>query len=130
MANKLSETLVKELILGFGFVEGFWIAVGTNPLSEIAKAFEKLVPEEFTFSNPLISIMILISIIQIMAIYYWGGVIGLLALILAFLGGVLIVKSTIFAILLIFVGIALGSWAFSMENKITIQDIIEGFRKK
>ena len=33
------KTLVKDLIIGFGFLEGFWIYAEVNTVSEIINAF-------------------------------------------------------------------------------------------
>jgi hypothetical protein len=122
----LPENLVKELIIGFGFLEGLWIYAGINPLSEIAKAFSSIAPEGM-FSGIFPLILVLITIGQIIAVYIFGGVIGLIALLLAFLGGIFI--GTGFGIILVIIAFFLGLWAFSMEEKITIQDVIELFKK-
>lgn len=44
--KETSEDLAKELIIGFGFLEGLWIYAGLNPMSEIAKAFSSIAQKE------------------------------------------------------------------------------------
>lgn len=126
-SQNLPEMLVKELIFGFGFLEGLWIHFKINPLSEIVLALSKLAPEgmfSFWWFN---LIMILLAIAQILLVYQFGGVIGWLALLLAFLGGIFIeVKMS--GIILIIIAFFLGLWAFSMKPKLMIKDAIEFFR--
>jgi len=128
MVDKINlEDLTKELIIGFGFLEGLWIYARINPLGEIAKAFSKIVPEGMSFGwLPLI--LFILTLIQIITVYIYGGVIGWVALILAFLGGILI-GTGVLGIVLVVIAFFLGLWAFSMEDKITIQDIIKLFKK-
>ncbi len=125
--KEITENLVKELIIGFGFVEGLWIYAGVNPMSEIARAFSKIAPEGM-FSGVFPLILIGITLIQILLVYVYGGVIGWIALILAFLGGIFI-GTGVLGIVLVVIAFFLGLWAFSMEDKITIQDIIKLFKK-
>lgn len=121
------EDLTKELIIGFGFLEGLWIYAGINPMGEIAKAFSKIAPGGM-FSSWFPLILFILTLIQIIAVYIYGGVIGLIALLLAFLGGIFI-GTGILGIVLVVIAFFLGLWAFSMEDKITIQDIIKLFKK-
>lgn len=72
--------------------------------------------------------LFLITLAQIIAIYVFGGVVGLVALLLAFLGGIFI-GTGVFGILSVIVAFFIGWWSFSMEEKITFQDVIEMFKK-
>lgn len=125
--NETTEDLAKELIIGFGFLEGLWIYAGVNPMSEIAKAFSSIAPEGISF-NWFSTILTFVAIIQIVMVYVFGGVIGLVALLSAFLGGIFI-GTGILGIVLVIVAFFVGWWSFSMEEKITFQDVIEMFRK-
>ena len=120
------EDLAKEFILGVGFLEGLWIYAGVNPMTEIANAFSKIAPEGM-FSGIFPFILFIIAAIQIIAVYAFGGVIGLFALLLAFLGGTFI-SNGILGIILVVIAFFLGLWAFSMKEKITFQNIIELFK--
>jgi len=125
--NETTEDLAKELIIGFGFLEGLWIYAGVNPMSEIAKAFSSIAPEGISF-NWFSTTLTFLTIIQIIMVYVFGGVIGLVALVLAFLGGIFI-GTGILGIALVIIAFFVGWWSFSMEEKITFQDVIEMFRK-
>ena len=127
LQKEIPEDLAKELIIGFGFLEGLWIYAGVNPMSEIANAFSKIAPEGM-FSGFFPLALFLVTIAQIVAVYVFGGVIGLIALLLAFLGGIFI-GTGMLGIILVIVAFFLGWWSFSMEEKITFPDVIEMFRR-
>jgi len=123
-----AEDLVKDLIVGFGILEGLWIYVGMNPMTEIAKAFSNIAPEGVNFFGWQFSlILFMITLVQISAVHYYGGMAGILALILAFLGGIFI-GTGLFGIALIIIGVLLGLWAFKTERKISIMDVIDLIR--
>lgn len=122
------KVLVKELIIGFGFAEGLWIYAGVNPITEIVRAFSEIVPKSSWFS--LVSFLLIfgVPIVQIVAVYCYGGVVGWLALLLAFLGGIFI-GTGIWGVILVLAGMSLGYFAFSMDPKIGILDVIEFIQK-
>lgn len=70
-----------------------------------------------------IIIFIIIPLVQIFITYCIGGVIGLIALVFAFLGGIFIYS--IIGILLVSIGIILGFYSFSTEKKISFLDIYD-----
>ncbi|WP_300606833.1 hypothetical protein [Methanohalophilus sp.] len=107
---------VKELIVGFGAAEGLWIHTGVNPLEEILNAFTPLLQGthfEYCVTLSWILIFVIIPIFQILLTYAWGGILGLLALLMAFIGGIFI--SNIVGIFLVFAGILLGIYSFSAD---------------
>ena len=125
MPNKeeVTEAAVKDLIIGFGVVEGLWIYAGVNPIQEILNAFAPLLQgTQFEWYNVFawILLFIVVPIFQILMTYNWGGMIGLLALLLAFIGGIFI--GNIVGILLAFAGVIVGYYSFSSDNKISFSD--------
>lgn len=79
---------LQELILLFGFLNGLWIYAGVNPDTEILKAFTDLVPE---MSSELFWIVVLIStVVPVWVTWVISKWLGLLAVLLAFVGGVFI----------------------------------------
>jgi len=126
MKKELAEDLTKELILGFGFLEGLWIYAGVNPTTEIANAFSELAPEGM-FSGWFPLALFFLTLIQIGLVYTYGGVIGLLALVLAYLGGIFIGTGSL-GIILVVMAFFLGFYSFKMKNKITISDMIKFFK--
>lgn len=107
MVSKAGLTFVQELVIGFGFLNGLWIHAGANPEAEILKGLTNLIPEMSGFLFWSISIA-LISV-SIYVTYFIGGWVGIVAIFLAFIGGITI-ESTI-GVYLLFGGIILGLFA-------------------
>ncbi len=109
-----TEVTLKELITGFGFLEGLWLAVGINPEAEILNAFTNILVNlgVDTGSIFLLTILpIIILIVTILTVYSVGGKLGMIAVGCAFLGGLLILFSPIVTIVLLLAGLVLGSIA-------------------
>lgn len=115
--NKIGLSFVQEFVLGFGFLSGLWIHVGVNPESEILRAFAQVV-EELAPSSGFSLIFWLVPIIGLVASvtgsYFIGGWFGLVAVSLAFLGGVFI--DSTFGVILLVVGVLLGFAAPMMRE--------------
>ena len=79
---------LQELIVCSGFLGGLWIYVGVNPETEILKALTDLVPGTSSIWFWLGSITLTVA--PIWSAWRIGGVFGLVALLLAFLGGIFI----------------------------------------
>jgi hypothetical protein len=109
-----AEITLRELIVGFGFLEGLWLAVGINPEAEVISAFTGMLVELQASAGYIILLKILpiIAVIgTLVLIYHLGGKLGLVAVGCAFLGGVLILVSPIISIILILIALGLGSIA-------------------
>ncbi len=96
---------VQEFVIGLGFLSGLWIYSGVDPTAEILKSFSAIVPE---MSGFLWLIVVLITIGSIMGAYFMGKWLGLLAVFLAFLGGIFIGSWGIWPLI---VGVILGLFA-------------------
>jgi hypothetical protein len=99
------EVFVQEFVIGLGFLSGLWIYAGVDPTAEIVKALSTIVPE---MSGLLWLLVGVDTIISIVGAYYAGRWFGLLAVVLAFMGGLLIGSV---GILLLLGGIILGRYA-------------------
>jgi hypothetical protein len=99
------EVFIQEFVIGLGFLSGLWIYAGVDPTAEIVKALSIIVPE---MSGLLWLLVTVDTIISIAGAYYAGRWLGLLAVVLAFLGGLLIGSV---GILLLLGGIILGRYA-------------------
>lgn len=101
---------LQELILLFGFLNGLWIYAGVNPDTEILKAFTDLVPE---MSSVLFWIGVLIlTVMPVWVTWIISKWLGLLAVLLAFVGGVFIES---FGIWCLVVALIMGRFAPSSE---------------
>lgn len=110
MANeKVAMSFVQEFVLGFGFLSGLWIHVGVDPETEVIKAFAQIINQlapSSGFSLIFWLIPIVVFIVSIAGSFLIGQLLGLIAVGLAFLGGVFI--SSIIGIVLLIAGIILG----------------------
>ena len=82
---------VKEFVLGFGFISGLWIYIGINPETEILKTFAEIAHQldpNSGFIFWLIPFLMLIA--STIGTFALGGKIGVVAVFLAFMGGVFI----------------------------------------
>ena len=104
--TRISIIFVQEFVIGIGFLNGLWIYTGVNPETEILKAFTASIPE---MSSLLFWIGVLIlTVIPIAATYLIGKWLGLLAVFLAFIGGILIASWGIWPLM---IGIIMGLFA-------------------
>jgi hypothetical protein len=89
--------IVKELIIGFGFLNGLWFAIGTSPETEVLKFLGKYsssfpeVIQKLLVIAPII--LTVLTIITIISVYRRGRILGIIAIILSFIAGAVILKS-------------------------------------
>ena len=106
-----AEIFFKELIIGFGFLNGIWIAVGINPEAEIFKALKEVIntinpDNQFSILFIILPLIVLVgTLILIKAI---GGWLGFAAVGCGFIGGLLILISPMISIIFLLVGWGLG----------------------
>ena len=105
------EVFIQEFVIGLGFLSGLWIYSGVDPTAEILKSFSLLVPEMSGFF-PVIAVVITIG--SIAGAYFMGKWLGLLAVLLAFLGGIFIGS---WGIWLLIGGVILGPLAIQSKVK-------------
>ena len=108
--ENIGEVFVQESVIGLGFLSGFWIYAGVDPTAEIVKSLSIIVPE---MSGFLWLLVVVATIISIAGAYSMGGRLGLLAVFLAFLGGIFIGS---WGILLLVVGMILGPIAATQSK--------------
>jgi hypothetical protein len=105
-------TVVKELIIGFGFLNGLWFAVGTSPETEILKIINKYVDlmpvvlQKIVHSIPII--LTVLTVLTIITIYRKGGVLGSLAVITAFAAGAVLLNNWKASATLLLIAIVTG----------------------
>jgi len=107
---------VRVFVIGLGFASGFWIAVGIDPEAVITGAFAEAANSISSGSGIIILLIPVISTaVSIYFAYAMGGWLGLLAVGIAFIGGIIFLNSTILSLVLIAVAIVIGILA-SNEN--------------
>ena len=108
-AGDIGKSFVQEFVLGFGFLSGLWIHVGIDPETEIIKALSSVVQQ--LAPNPIYSfafwiIPIIATLVALAGSYFLGSWLGLIAVGLAFLGGIFI--SSGFGVFCLVIGVILG----------------------
>ena len=87
MPDRAGEIFAQEFVVSFGFFSGLWVYVGIDPQTKILEVLASLSPH----ASPIIWIFpTIIMIVSIFGAYRVGGIVGLFAVFLAFLGGVFI----------------------------------------
>lgn len=105
----VSKSFVQEFVLGFGFLSGLWIYIGINPESVLINTLSDLINS--ISPNPMYSfafwiIPIIATVASLAWSYFLGGWLGLVAVGLAFLGGIFI--GSTFGIILLIAAIIVG----------------------
>jgi len=114
-------SIVKELIIGFGFLNGLWYAIGTSPESEIlgfVNRYLSFMPT--TLQKIVLAIPIILTIgtiITIISIYRRGRILGSIAILLAFIAGAIVVKNWQATLVLLLASMILGLVSFRDKNK-------------
>jgi hypothetical protein len=120
MARQFS-TVIKEIIVGFGFLNGLWYAIGTSPETEILgfiNRYISLMPEILQKIILIIPfILMALTIITIISIYHQGRILGIIAISLAFISGAIILKNWQVALILLLASIILGLISFRNKKK-------------
>jgi hypothetical protein len=88
--------IAKELIIGFGFLNGLWIAIGLNPRDKLIEFLklnlEGLSPALKIFFIILPIIFTLGSVFTMFKVFRSGGLFGIIAVLAAFAAGTLVLK--------------------------------------
>ena len=111
------EVFVEEFVIGLGLFSGLWVSAGVDPegavLGALVTALNQLAP------NPLYDILVGVvsiasTLASIVGAVAMGGVVGLVAVAFAFLGGVFL--NTTYGAYLIAIGLFLGLIAPSAKK--------------
>ncbi|MDV2988791.1 MAG: hypothetical protein P3T54_01340 [Dehalogenimonas sp.] len=115
--QKLAPVFLCEFVIGFGFLSGLWIHIGINPETEIIRAFAS-VADAITPETGISWVFWLIPLVTVgMSLwltYVLGGILGLLAVGLAFIAGFSV--DTDFGPPLLVVALIIGLISSAMSN--------------
>lgn len=109
-----SEIFFKEFIVGLGFISGFWIAVGVNPeaiiFESLRTVMETLNPDS-GFGYMFTLFPLLLTVGSLIGAYAMGGKIGMFAIGIAFVSGILFVSAPIISLIMLGAAMLVGSAA-------------------
>jgi hypothetical protein len=111
---KRSRTYLWQFVIGLGFLSGLWTAIGIDPetviLNALGKAADIIYPDP-NIHTLFILLPIVLLIISVYGAYQKGRVLGLAAVVVAYLAGLSILVSTVTAIVLLLAALVLGFFA-------------------
>ena len=110
-------------MIGLGFLSGIFTAIGIDPQQEVIGIIGKTV--ESLYPDPEISALFIILptillLISLITAYLKGGILGLVSVLVAYCAGILILVSTVLALILLAGAIGIGYLATNRRllNKI------------
>lgn len=112
MPRRRTSVFLKEFVVLFGFLNGVWAAVGVNPGATLLETLENFVVALIGASGPLLfAFALLPAVLMIVTLYLIlrkGGWLGLVAVLVAFFGGIQVVSNPQAAFVLLLVALGLG----------------------
>ena len=108
---KRTTTYLWQYVIGLGFLSGIWTAIGINPgaviLNVLGQATEAIWPDPLV-QRLFLVIPVILLIISIVQAYRKGGILGLVAVIVAYVAGLSILVNLWTTILLLAAAIVTG----------------------
>ncbi|MEM4710724.1 MAG: hypothetical protein QXL18_02135 [Candidatus Woesearchaeota archaeon] len=112
----MRKKLIKNLVIGFGFLNGVWLSIGINPEDELISIIMPFLSE----LHPLLKLLFIIlptfftltTIYTLYKIYKKGGILGYISVFIAFISGAIILYNYKISILLLIISIFLGYMSF------------------
>lgn len=110
MASK-SKKYIWQSVIGLGFLSGLWTTIGIDPEQIVIGALSNAA--DVLYPNPdlrylFILLPTILLLVSIYGAYKKGKVLGLISVIIAYCAGLLILSSTVPALLLLLVATAIG----------------------
>lgn len=112
MAGKRASKFLREAVVLFGFLNGVWLAVGVNPGARLLEVLEGIL-QRLTGNEWVPFLFTIVPILLVAAMLLFiakrGGVLGFVAVGLAFVAGLNVVVQPVTALALL-VAAALVGW--------------------
>lgn len=104
---------LKTSVIGFGFLSGLWVHIGVDPSSVVAQWLERFLLTVSLENAPWITLVFLygptlLTIFSLFFVYRHGGVLGFIAVALAYTAGLLL---SMISISLFFLALIIGWFA-------------------
>jgi hypothetical protein len=118
MANR-SKTYIWQFVIGLGFLSGIWTAAGIDPEEVLLNALGTVTST--VYPDPVVKQLFIILPVILLLLSIWGAykkgrVLGLVAVLIAYLAGLSILVSATPAIVLLVIAIAVGVLATSRKK--------------
>jgi len=106
---------LKEFVVLFGFLNGVWLAIGVNPGAEFLEIVREtavsLLGENGWLEFAFHALPLALVGIALFAIFRRGGIVGFVAVAVAFVSGLFVVTAPQWSFGLLLGALALGYWA-------------------
>ncbi len=113
---RIFRPITKELIIGFGFLNGFWFGIGIDPqkiiltfIGQYIKIMPLIIQKIFTIIPIILTVATILSILKI---YRKGGILGGIAVVVAFIAGALVLQNWKASLILSLAAILIGLITF------------------
>jgi hypothetical protein len=114
--RKKSVLFIRESVIGLGFLSGLWTAIGISPQTFLLALAERSVDE--VLHDPsvrffFVVLPIVLLLLCVITAYKRGRVIGLVSVVIAYAGGLVVLESWYLSCILLVFAIILGLFATS-----------------
>lgn len=111
---KQSAKFLREAVVLFGFLNGVWLGIGVNPGATLLQTLERVV-EDLTGAGFVPFLFTLVPLVLLGAMLWYvgrrGGVLGFLAVGLAFVSGLVVLSAPVTSLVLLAAALAVGWFA-------------------
>lgn len=109
--SRKSSLFIRQFVIGLGFLSGVFTAIGIDPQDEIINALGSSV--HAVYPDPRVGFLLILLptallLFSVIAAYLRGGVMGLVAVLVAYFAGVSVLASVLLALALLLAAAALG----------------------
>lgn len=108
---RTSKTYLWQFVVGLGFLSGVWTAIGIDPEEVILNAVGAAVTATFPDPNIRTLFIVLPTVLLLISVYSaWkkGRVLGIIAVIIAYLAGLSVLVSLTTSLILLIIAILFG----------------------
>jgi hypothetical protein len=118
------EVFIKKFVMWVGFFGGFFLRAGVDPEGEVVKALISVLPISSSHAQLLAEliglILITLTLIELYksfsSVGIRGIILGIIAIIIAFIGGLIISSSPLLGVFLLFSAVFLARFAWEKAN--------------
>ncbi len=114
--GKKSGLFIRESVIGLGFLTGLWTAIGISPqtvLLSIAERSADVILHDPSVRFFFVLLPIILLVAAVITAYKGGRVIGLISVVLAYCGGLVVLESLNLSGIFLISAILLGFFATS-----------------
>ena|SRR3989344_1192640 len=102
-------SFIRSFVLFFGFFNGLWLSLGFNPKQEVLNMIKTYLLDHHLVPQIVLTwLPIAVFVFMVGLLIYRGGWIGVLAVVLGFIAGLLVLINPVYSAMLLLSGFLLG----------------------